>query len=72
MSPIPLGGRAPAVVEKAPPADLRYNASVAIGRDGNGFITSVARTFAGDTYTKTVTRDGNNRITAVSAWVGPT
>lgn len=55
--------------ESTPTDPTRINGSFVFTRNASNYITSIAQTIDGTTYTKTITRDGSNYITGISVWV---
>jgi len=50
------------------PDDPGGNWALGVTRDGAGLVTAITLTKDSISYTSTVTRDGNDKITNISAW----
>lgn len=56
-------------VKETPPTDsTKFNASISLGYDGSGNLTTITKTFDTKQYRKTLTYNGSNVLTAISAW----
>lgn len=63
------GGRGVIYVETIGPKGLQWNPVTTITRNANDFITVIVLSDGTRTFTKTLTLNANDRITAISAWV---
>jgi len=50
------------------PPTGQTNGSYTLTRNASGYITTIEKVISGTTYTKTLTRDGDNYITDISVW----
>jgi len=48
---------------------IQGNPSLVLGRNANGKVITLTKTIGSTSYVKTLTRDANDVLTAVSAWV---
>lgn len=55
-------------IQTSPTSPSQNNPSFTLTRNVSNYITSIAQLIGSTTYTKTFTRDGNNYISAISAW----
>lgn len=64
-----IPGKKVIIVEDTPTSPHKSNPSLVLGYDGSGNLTTITKTIGAVQYQQTLTYNGTNVLTNISAWV---